>query len=114
MSTTYPVDVDEIYSAEFGEWAVEAFEMSKLYVYKGKSRANYLNWPYRSSLCPTSSNSGFDVASIDFTENTDLSQAYIDRGLKKCKKHMMYGAARLAALMVDIYGTSAQAETFLE
>lgn len=84
MSTTYPVDVDEIYSAEFGEWAVEAFEMSKLYVYK------------------------------DFTENTDLSQAYIDRGLKKCKKHMMYGAARLAALMVDIYGTSAQAETFLE
>ena len=41
MNTTYPVDDDEIYPHEFGEWAVEAFEMSKLYVYKGKSQAGY-------------------------------------------------------------------------
>ena len=43
---------------------------------------------------------------IDFVANTDPDQAYIDAAKPKLLEHMMYGGARLAALMVDIYGKS--------
>ena len=42
---------------------------------------------------------------LDFVENTDPDQAYIDAAKPKVLEHMMYGGSRLAALMVDIYGT---------
>ena len=42
----------------------------------------------------------------DFVANTDPDQAYIDAAKPKVLEHMMYGGARLAALMVDIYGNN--------
>ena len=45
---------------------------------------------------------------VDFVEGEDPDQAYIDENLGAIEQHMMLGGARLAALMVDIYGTSAE------
>ena len=36
LNTDYPIDQDEIYPGMFEEWAIESFEMAKLYVYPGK------------------------------------------------------------------------------
>ena len=47
----------------------------------------------------------FYILSIDFVENTDPDQDYIDAALPILEAHMMTGASRLAALMVDIYGS---------
>ena len=38
LNTDYPIDQDEIWPGMFEEWAIEGFEMSKLYVYPGKQR----------------------------------------------------------------------------
>ena len=47
-------------------------------------------------------------------EGEDPDQDYIDKALPVIEEHMMLGANRLAALMVDIYGSSSQhAEQFL-
>lgn len=46
------------------------------------------------------------LAYPNFVANTDPDQAYIDAAKPKVLEHMMYGGARLAALMVDIYGKS--------
>ena len=73
-----------IWPNEFPTWASEGYDMSKELVYP------------------------------DFVEGQDPDQDYIDENLPKMHKHMMYGAARLAALMVNIYGTDAShAATFL-
>ena len=50
---------------------------------------------------------------IDFVAGQDPDQAYIDKALPATYEHMMLGANRLAALMVDIYGSSARAEDFI-
>lgn len=50
---------------------------------------------------------------IDWEFNTALTQDYIDVALPALQQHMMYGSARLAALIEDIYGDSNQ-EIFLQ
>jgi len=84
LATTYPIDQDMIWNGEFSEWAMEGFDMAKEDVYP------------------------------DFVEGQDPDQAYIDFAKPLVLKHMMYGGARLAALMVDIYGNNtAVPQTFL-
>lgn len=69
-------------------------------------------WPRRSHI-PVSINTRYEyfcwliilLTNLDFVENTDPTQEYIDAAKPKVLEHMMYGAARLAALMVDIYGS---------
>ena len=51
---------------------------------------------------------------IDFVEGEDPDQEYIDKALPILEERLMFGGARLAALMVYIYGESTmQAATFL-
>ena len=50
---------------------------------------------------------------IDFVDGEDPDQDYIDAALPTLEEHLMAGANRLAALMVDIYGSSSRVETFL-
>lgn len=51
---------------------------------------------------------------IDFVEGEDPDQEYIDKALPILEERLMFGGARLAALMVYIYGeTAMQAATFL-
>lgn len=50
----------------------------------------------------------------DFVAGEDPDQAYIDASMDELESHIMYGAARLAALMVDIYGSNAQMANFLQ
>lgn len=75
LSETYPVDQSKLHAGDFTEWADEAFQMAKTLAYP------------------------------NFVENTDPTQEYIDAAKPKVLEHMVYGAARLAALMVDIYGS---------
>jgi len=50
---------------------------------------------------------------IDFVEGQDPDQDYIDKAKPALEEHMMLAANRLAALMVDIYGSSARADQFI-
>jgi len=51
----------------------------------------------------------------DFVKGEDPDQAYIDAGKPICEKSLMVAGARLAALMVNIYGeNSANATAFLQ
>lgn len=55
-----------------------------------------------------------DYAYADFVEGEDPDQEYIDKALPILEERLMFGGARLAALMVYIYGESTmQAATFL-
>ena len=50
---------------------------------------------------------------LAFVADTDPDQDYIDAALPIIEAHMMLGANRLAALMVDIYGSSERAANFI-
>ena len=50
---------------------------------------------------------------LAFVDGEDPDQDYIDAALPIIKQHMMLGANRLAALMVDIYGSSERAANFI-
>jgi hypothetical protein len=45
---------------------------------------------------------------------TDPDQAYIDKGLSVCEERIMYAGSRLAALMVEIYGSNSAQGLFLQ
>lgn len=68
---------------DFVQWAAEALEVSQTVVYPG------------------------------FENGEDPDQEYRDAATPVILERMMYGGARLAALMVDIYG-SEQAYRFLQ
>ncbi len=52
---------------------------------------------------------------IGFVEGEDPDQDYIDKAQPVIEEHLMYGGARLAALVQDIYSTSViKPITFLE
>ena len=50
---------------------------------------------------------------VAFVDGEDPDQDYIDAALPIIEEHMMLGAHRLAALMVDIYGSSERAANFI-
>ena len=43
----------------------------------------------------------------------DPDQAYIDTAMPDLKQRVVLGGARVAALMVDIYGNNSTSQTFL-
>ena len=49
----------------------------------------------------------------DFVAGQDPDQAYIDTAMPDLKQRLVLGGARIAALMVDIYGNNTAAQTFL-
>ncbi len=52
---------------------------------------------------------------IGFVEGEDPDQDYIDKAQPVIESHLVYGGARLAALMTDIYSASViKPITFLE
>ena len=53
------------------------------------------------------------VLCVAFVDGEDPDQDYIDAALPIIEEHMMLGAHRLAALMVDIYGSSERAANFI-
>lgn len=83
LASQYPISSSEINAGNFSEWAQEGEQISESFVYP------------------------------DFVDGEDPDQDYIDAGMPIIKKHMMLGANRLAALMVDIYGSSERAENFI-
>lgn len=83
LSSAYPIDSSAIKSGQFSVWAQEGQDMASEFVYP------------------------------DFVEGQDPDQAYIDKAKPVLEEHMMLAANRLAALMVDIYGSSARADQFI-
>ena len=55
---------------------------------------------------------GFRVF-IAFVAGADPDQDYIDNAMPPLKAHMMMASERLAALIVDIYGSSSTEEAFI-
>lgn len=83
IDETYPVSDSEIKAKQFTVWANESLEMAEQDVYP------------------------------DFVEGEDPDQAYKDKNVPLIKARINLAASRLAALMVDIYGTTS-APTFLQ
>ena len=93
------MDSSKLHAQDFDTWAQESYDMAKDYVYKGKFHL-FAIW----HLC----------ARLGFVENEIPDQEYIDRAIPVLEERMVYAGARLAALMVDIYGESAKPVAFLE
>ena len=77
LSSTYEITSSELMAQDFMGWAEQSFEEAKT------------------------------VAYPDFVTGVDPDQDYKDAALPVAEKSIMFAGARLAALMVDIYGTSA-------
>lgn len=84
IDETYPVAEEDIKSKQFTAWAQESLDMAEKDVYP------------------------------DFVEGQDPDQAYIDHNAPLVKARINLAGSRLAALMVDIYGTGAAASSFLQ
>ena len=72
---------DQIIPGDFTAWATEGLEIAESTVYPG------------------------------YEFNTELSQEYLDKATPVLQAHMMLGAARLAALIEDIYGENSLKDT---
>jgi len=84
LATQYPVDSTKIESGLFQTWAAESLEVATTVVYPG------------------------------FVFNTDLTEEYIETAKSTLEARMMYGGARLAALIEEIYPTSLTINAFLQ
>ena len=83
LAGEFPTTESAVLEGDYMSWANQSFELSEKDVYP------------------------------DFVTGEDPDQAYIDQALDELEQHMMYGAQRLASMMIDIYGTQ-QAEAFLQ
>lgn len=76
INNQYPADKSMLFDGDFQKWADEGLEVTENYVYKG--------WKY----------------------NTVLTDEYVAAMDQISRERMMYGARRLADLMVQIYGNT--------
>jgi len=81
LANEYPTYSSKLDAGNFQSWADEGHQLSETIVYP------------------------------DFVEGQDPDQAYIDAAMPLIEEHIMYGADRLAALMVDIYGNNSAIPT---
>jgi hypothetical protein len=89
INTQYPVDDSKLFDADFMQWAVEGYELSATLVYPGV------------------------MTGIDINIGQPLTEEYIAEMDQVSRERMMYGARRLADLMVQIYGNNST-EAFLQ
>ena len=78
LASSYPIKSDDVKSSEFEEWAQESLTVAQTIVYP------------------------------DFVFNEPVSDEYENNAKPVIEERLMFGGARLAALIQDIYGASSE------
>ena len=87
MVEVYPVPAGKLHAAEFAEWAAESYDASASVVYPGKPPTLFLTF-----------------ISLDFVSGQAPDDEYRAQAEPVARSRIMYGGARLADLMVQIFG----------
>lgn len=86
MAAKFPVDLSELHAGDWTTWAQEGLQLAKDYVY----------------------------ADYDQDLHSKPTDEYLETRLPIIQERIMYGGARLAALISEIYGDAAKDPSILQ